>query len=328
MTPFQDRDNISKDFMFHRKALTLSSGAANAYMAKESGGSDYLEPMTSSSRSSGKLAPTLTASISNVPSAWHLPDSFDVANLCGIHGNHTRHPNTSCQENTWSVTQMALSPLPLPHKSTPIVQGNLASQSPPCVPSKLSSNYSTVTPKARTTHYSHDLSMVPPTANSSSTKSRNYSSRLAPASADSLDIPSVRSCSIPGIQWYISKDNINLLGRWKSDIVDVYINEESEHDQINCNRNPQLNAKLHNTFNPPKHTTSPSVGLFRATFRQYVIWRTVAHDDVRWQRTDKIRWFEKVLAPVPLIGNQAVFFYQRINSSPSIRSALPWPRQF
>src|SRR5204863_5786682 len=48
----------------------------------------------------------------------------------------------------------------------------------------------------------------------------------------------------------ISKDNIKLLGRWKSDAVDVYITELSEHDQIN--RNLQLNAKLHNTFNPPK----------------------------------------------------------------------------
>ena len=54
----------------------------------------------------------------------------------------------------------------------------------------------------------------------------------------------------------ISKDNIKLLGRWKSDAVDVYITELSEHDQIN--RNLQLNAKLHNTFNPPKQTTTTS----------------------------------------------------------------------
>jgi hypothetical protein len=55
----------------------------------------------------------------------------------------------------------------------------------------------------------------------------------------------------------ISKDNIKLLGRWKSDAVDVYINELSEHDQIN--RNLQLNAKLHDTFNPRKqHTTTIS----------------------------------------------------------------------
>lgn len=52
----------------------------------------------------------------------------------------------------------------------------------------------------------------------------------------------------------ISKDNIKLLGRWKSDAVDVHINELSEHDRIN--RNLQLNAKLHNTFNPPKQTTT------------------------------------------------------------------------
>ena len=62
-------------------ASTLSSGAANAYMAKESGGSDYLSPTTYFSNSSGKSAPTSTASTSNVPSAWHLPDSYDVVNL-------------------------------------------------------------------------------------------------------------------------------------------------------------------------------------------------------------------------------------------------------
>ncbi len=45
----------------------------------------------------------------------------------------------------------------------------------------------------------------------------------------------------------ISKDNIKLLERWKSDIIDVYINKLSEYDQIN--RNLQFNAKLHDIFN-------------------------------------------------------------------------------
>jgi hypothetical protein len=46
----------------------------------------------------------------------------------------------------------------------------------------------------------------------------------------------------------LSRDEIKLLGRWKSDAVDVYINEVSEVDRL---RNLlQLNSKLHN-FPPP-----------------------------------------------------------------------------
>jgi len=48
----------------------------------------------------------------------------------------------------------------------------------------------------------------------------------------------------------ISREDIKLLGRWKSDAVDVYINEVSaaEHTQ----KLLQLNSKLHTSFTPPK----------------------------------------------------------------------------
>ena len=41
----------------------------------------------------------------------------------------------------------------------------------------------------------------------------------------------------------ISKEEIKLLGRWKNDAVDVYINEPAEEDQIT--KLLQLNARLH-----------------------------------------------------------------------------------
>ena len=177
-------------------ASTLSSGAANGYMAKESEGSDYPSPTTYFSRSSGKSAPTLTASTSNAPSAWHLPDSYDVVNLRGSHGNHTHHLNTPCQGNTSNFTQTAQSPSPsLPQKPIPIVQGplfNSPQQSLPYALSELSPNSSAFIPKARTTHYSQDRSVVPSIDNSSSTKSKNYSSRPASVPSDSPGTPSAR----------------------------------------------------------------------------------------------------------------------------------------
>jgi hypothetical protein len=51
----------------------------------------------------------------------------------------------------------------------------------------------------------------------------------------------------------ISKDDIKLLGRWKSDAVDVYINEINEHE--NTRKLLILNSKLHN-FPPPKLVAS------------------------------------------------------------------------
>lgn len=42
----------------------------------------------------------------------------------------------------------------------------------------------------------------------------------------------------------ISKENIKLLGRWRSDAVDIYINELAEKDHIN--KLLRLNAQLHN----------------------------------------------------------------------------------
>jgi len=50
----------------------------------------------------------------------------------------------------------------------------------------------------------------------------------------------------------LSKDDIKLLGRWKSDAVDTYINEisQSEHTQ----KLIQLNSQLHH-FTPPKLTS-------------------------------------------------------------------------
>jgi len=52
----------------------------------------------------------------------------------------------------------------------------------------------------------------------------------------------------------ISREEIKLLGRWKSDAVDVYINEvsASEHTQ----KLLQLNSKLHTSFTPPKLVAS------------------------------------------------------------------------
>src|SRR5438552_18540155 len=52
----------------------------------------------------------------------------------------------------------------------------------------------------------------------------------------------------------ISREEIKLLGRWKSDVVDVYINEvsASEHTQ----KLLQLNSKLHTSFTPPKLVAS------------------------------------------------------------------------
>jgi hypothetical protein len=47
----------------------------------------------------------------------------------------------------------------------------------------------------------------------------------------------------------ISKDDIKLLGRWKSDAVDTYINELHQFDFTRKLLN--LNSKLHN-FTPPK----------------------------------------------------------------------------
>jgi len=41
----------------------------------------------------------------------------------------------------------------------------------------------------------------------------------------------------------ISKENIKLLGRWRSDAVDIYINELAEKDHIS--KLLQLNAQLH-----------------------------------------------------------------------------------
>jgi hypothetical protein len=54
----------------------------------------------------------------------------------------------------------------------------------------------------------------------------------------------------------ISKDDIKLLGRWKSDAVDVYINEIHEHE--NTRKLLFLNSKLHNIHNfpPPKLVAS------------------------------------------------------------------------
>ena len=46
-------------------------------------------PSTLPPSKSSKLAPTLTVSTSTTPSTWQLPDSYDVVNLYGIHGNHT-----------------------------------------------------------------------------------------------------------------------------------------------------------------------------------------------------------------------------------------------
>jgi len=45
----------------------------------------------------------------------------------------------------------------------------------------------------------------------------------------------------------ISKDNIKLLGRWKSDAVDVYINElrKPDHIQKLLHLNSQLLSPLH-----------------------------------------------------------------------------------
>ena len=44
----------------------------------------------------------------------------------------------------------------------------------------------------------------------------------------------------------ISKENIKLLGRWRSDAVDVYINELAEEDQVM--KLLQLNSRLHTTL--------------------------------------------------------------------------------
>jgi hypothetical protein len=51
----------------------------------------------------------------------------------------------------------------------------------------------------------------------------------------------------------MSKDEIKLLGRWKSDAVDVYINEINEQDKTR--QLLTLNSKLHN-FPPPKLVSS------------------------------------------------------------------------
>ena len=51
----------------------------------------------------------------------------------------------------------------------------------------------------------------------------------------------------------MSKDEIKLLGRWKSDAVDIYINEISKSEQIL--KLLHLNSKLHD-FPPPKVDTS------------------------------------------------------------------------
>ena len=48
----------------------------------------------------------------------------------------------------------------------------------------------------------------------------------------------------------ISREDIKLLGRWKSDAVDIYINEVSAADHTQ--KLLQLNNKLHTSFSPPK----------------------------------------------------------------------------
>jgi integrase len=55
----------------------------------------------------------------------------------------------------------------------------------------------------------------------------------------------------------IARDDIKLLGRWKSDAVDLYINEISEHDQII--KILQLNSRLHTTLSTPSSNLNNSL---------------------------------------------------------------------
>src|SRR5947207_554496 len=108
-------------------ASNSCSGAANGFTAKAKTDCDC-PSQHDSAKSLMKPEVISTESTSSRHYVWHLPDSFDLENLRGI------HPTTACPAVTLpSTLTLSLSPFP-PRKPTPsamALQSNSSSPSSP-----------------------------------------------------------------------------------------------------------------------------------------------------------------------------------------------------
>jgi len=167
------------------------SGVASGYTVRAK--SDCASPLQL--QFSGKSLMRLdklisTASTSKRPSVWHLPPSFDLANLRGIRGTH-HPPNTTYPDATLLSTTTTLSPSYYPpQRPTPFAKEPRSNSLPhplrQSVPSMRSDTCSMLSPGIPPTPCSPDRS-VPSTGNTLSTRSRNCS---AYPQLDSQAIPS------------------------------------------------------------------------------------------------------------------------------------------
>ena len=214
-------------------------------MEKENVALDYPSQLTSSSVLSEKSTTTAMDSISKLPCVWHLPDSYELENLRGKPGTIYR-PNLISQENTSPSMQTDQSLFILPSSKTdPYGKGTAI---------HLSQANSTLCPVQALTTLFCKQSKLPNDPLFSRTLSSFNRAYIVDKIKELLLRAGISNSNFSGHSLRkgaavtaaangISKENIKLLDRWRSDAVDIYINELSEKDHIK--KLLQLNAQLH-----------------------------------------------------------------------------------
>src|SRR5579859_1938078 len=175
------------------------SAAQNESTARATRDSGSPSQPQSSSRSSLRPKMTLMAPTSRQRCAWHLPDSFDLVNLRGIHPTLPSYIDTS-SSTIISAPSPSPSPSPSrPQKPTPSDVVSPSSSLPRHPHFVLSPHSAVFIPGSHSTKpnpYSLAPS-APSIGNTSSTKSKGYSSEQASQQPDSLDIPYAKALQSP-----------------------------------------------------------------------------------------------------------------------------------
>lgn len=196
-----------------------------------------------------------------------MPDSYDLVSLCGKSEIH-HHSNHISREDTSNLRDGSIT-LTLPtSKTDPYRKGipiHLSQSSSSLCPIRaLSTLFHTQPRRPDDPLFSRAFGSFSRTYIIDKVKELLLRAGLNPAnfSDHSFQKGAAVSAAVRGI----SKENIKLLGRWKSDAVDIYINELAEEDQIT--KLLQLNVHLHTTLtsssstntstSTTNHTSSPN----------------------------------------------------------------------